>query len=143
MAVIFFARVIPSNGMDTLCAVKTLKLLGSKQIPREDVLRFFRAESREGNLYNVTSIYFAIKAFKLLKAPLTEFSPYLNLVKSMYHNKSLFKKKNFQTETDKQFSLTDTTTNTLYLDLVEGKAKDLFYLTSLLCDLEILLILRK
>jgi len=127
----FFARVIPSAGMDTLLALKTLQMLESSQIPRLDIIRFFTNEDAERNLNSLAALYFAVSSFAALKEPLSNFEKYKPFIESVATNSEVFKPKQFKLKQTKSFALFDASVNTVYLDVVEGEAKTAFYLASL------------
>ncbi|NMB56576.1 hypothetical protein GYA19_01395 [Candidatus Beckwithbacteria bacterium] len=127
----FFARVTPSSALDTMCAVETLKLLNSKQIPISEIMRFFKNEDKEGNLKCISSLFFAVQTYKALKIDISEFKKYSPFILENTTNKNIFKKKKFKAKAETKFLLSDNSVNTLYLDLVEGEVKDLYYLTFL------------
>lgn len=72
----FFARVLPSSGMDTYCAVKSLFLLGIKPDRSEDVAGFFLNQTEDGSLGGITGLFYAVEVLHELGQITDEFRNY-------------------------------------------------------------------
>lgn len=62
----FFARVLPSSGLDTFFAVKSLSILGVKPHRPEAIAGFFLNDVKEGKLVGITSIFLAVEVLNEL-----------------------------------------------------------------------------
>jgi len=132
----FFARVEPSSGLDTYLAVKTLKLLGQKPKYTDSIIKFWQNEERDGNVDDLTGIYFASQTYKELGYPLDHFQKYKDLLLTICQSNSLYAKKTISLKGEK-FGLSDSGIVSVYVDMVEGEAKSVYYLLKLLDDLKI------
>jgi len=72
----FFARVLPSSGMDTYCAVKSLSLLGTKPERPEEVTGFFLNQMEEGSINGITGLFYAAEVLHELGQITEEFRDY-------------------------------------------------------------------
>jgi len=72
----FFARVLPSSGMDTYCAVKSLSLLGTKPERPEEVTGFFLDQTEDGSLGGITGLFYAAEVLHELGQITEEFRDY-------------------------------------------------------------------
>jgi hypothetical protein len=133
----FFAKVEPSGGLDTYLAVRILKLLGIRPQKEESILTFWQKEEQEGNLDNITGLFLWFGTLKELDYRLELSESHRQLLTRHLQGKELLKKRTFQFTEKGKFGLYDTSPNTLYTDILEGELKELFYLTTLLCDLKL------
>lgn len=62
----FFARVLPSSGMDTYFAVKSLSILGVEPDRPGAIADFFLKDIKEGTLSGVTGIFLAVEVLNEL-----------------------------------------------------------------------------
>jgi hypothetical protein len=62
----FFARVLPSSGLDTLFAIKTLSILRVKPNRPEATASFFLNDVKEGKLVGITGVFLAVEVLNEL-----------------------------------------------------------------------------
>jgi len=62
----FFARVPPSSGLDTYCAVKSLSILGVKPERPEATADFFLNDVKEGTIGGMTGIFLTVEVLNEL-----------------------------------------------------------------------------
>jgi len=62
----FFARIPPSSGLDTYCAVKSLSILGVKPDRPEAIVDFFLNDIKQGTLGGMTGIFLAVEVLNEL-----------------------------------------------------------------------------
>jgi len=62
----FFARVPPSSGLDTYCAVKSLSILGIKPERTEAIAGFFLSDVKEGTIGGMTGIFLTVEVLNEL-----------------------------------------------------------------------------
>ena len=62
----FFARIPPSNGLDTYFAVKSLSILGVKPDRHEAIASFFLNDLKAGTLGGMTGIFLAVEVLNEL-----------------------------------------------------------------------------
>ena len=62
----FFARVLPSSGLDTYFAVKSLRILGLKPSRPEAVVGFFLSDVREGTFGGLIGIFLTVEVLNEL-----------------------------------------------------------------------------
>jgi len=70
----FFARVLPSGGMDTYFAVKSLSILGVKPDRQGAIERFLFGEMKEGQLNDIAGLFTASEVFSDLGLLTHDFS---------------------------------------------------------------------
>ncbi len=134
----FFAKVRPAGGQDTCLAVKTLKLLAVRPKMEKSIISFWKREKENGNLDDFRGLYFAAETYKELGLSIVPFSGYKRLLTARLTDDQLLQKKKFELVDNGEIGTYDTSTNTLYTDVVEGELKDLHFLTSLLADFDLL-----
>ncbi len=132
----FFARITPSSGLDTYLAVKTLKLLKRRPKKSESIIHFWENEEKEGNIDDLTGIYFSSQTYRELGYSLRDFQKYKTLLFSVFQNKESYSKKAVSLKGE-SFGLYDTGIASVYVDMLEGESKNIYYLTRLLVDLGI------
>ncbi len=132
----FFARVEPASGLDTFLAVRTLHALGLSPKHPELIFKFWETEDTAGNLRDITGLYFATQTLKMLDFPITAFVKYKDFLIKTYHRADFFQHKPV-TLTGNTFGLTETGVASIYIDIIEGEAKSVYYLVKLLKDLHI------
>jgi len=125
----FFARVLPSSGLDTYLAVKTLCLLGLRPENPESIIKFWQNEKINGNLDDLNGLFYATQCYKELGYLLEDFKDYRKSLLSAYQNRGFYRKKNIYLPSPGLIPV--------YNDIIEGEAKSAFYLASLLSDLKI------
>jgi len=72
----FFARVEPSGGLDTYCAVKSLSILGVKPGHPRAIANFLFDRFKRGTLVDVTGIFFAAEVLNDLGRMTGSFKKY-------------------------------------------------------------------
>ena len=132
----FFAEVVPSSGLDTYLAVKTLNILGFKPRKPEAIISFWKNEEYDGNLDDLNGLFFAYQCHKILGYSLKNFDKYKNLLLTKYQDPELYKKRQVSLAKD-EFSLASSSVATVYIDILEGEAKSIYYLITLLTELGI------
>jgi len=125
----FFARVLPSSGLDTCLAVKTLGLLGLYPDNPELIIKFWQNEKINGNLDDLNGLFYATQSYKELGYSLEDFKEFRKSLLSAYQNRGFYRKKNIY--------LPSPGIVPVYNDIIEGEAKSAYYLASLLSDLKI------
>jgi len=121
----FFAKITPSSGLDTCLAVKTLKMLGVKPAKIDPIVQFWQDQDTEGNLSDVTGLYFLVETIKALGLPLDNFKKYKNFLESY----------ELKTENKSDKILINIEIAPIYADLVDNEAQTIFYLVTLIKDL--------
>jgi len=121
----YFAKIAPSSGLDTCFAVKTLQMLGVKPAKIDPIVQFWRDQDAEGNLSDVTGLYFSVETIKALGLPLDNFTKYKKFLES-YERKTEDKSDNIPIDIE---------IAPIYADLVDNEAQTIFYLVTLLKDL--------
>ena len=72
----FFARVPPSSGPDTYCAVKSLSILGVKPDRTEAIASFFLNDIKDGSLGGMTGIFLTVEVLNELGRMTNELRDY-------------------------------------------------------------------
>jgi len=82
----FFARVVPSSGLDTMLAVKTLKMLGDKKIPVKSINSFWMKEEKTEEFYQINHLFFAVETFREIGLEIKPFLKYRPFVEMLWKN---------------------------------------------------------
>jgi len=132
----FFAKVLPSGGVDTYYAVKSLRLLGAKP-EAASIVSFWRENERSGNISDLTGLYLLTKTYQVLNIPLPKKKVYHDLLITELHSSRLFQWRKFLTIESGTIGLYEQSVNVNYTEILEGELRELAYLTELLLDYHI------
>jgi hypothetical protein len=84
----FFARVPPSNGLDTYFAVKSLSILGVKPDRPEAIANFFLTDMKEGTLGGIPGIFVTVEVLDELGRMTDDFGTHARQQIMLHQNKA-------------------------------------------------------